>query len=202
MKEKLIIKNLKVIMMLVIFSSFYYCKKQIPTVTNSNSLNHEKSKNYLEIYYPDTVNIKNTYEGIILYKSHLDTITTELFKKGDTIRLVTLYIQDNKTLFPNDFEHILKSKECDTFYPLNDGGEIKFEHKFNSLGINYLEGVLEDEVIYKETDTSSGLRILTKFSHINLPVFVTDDKNLIDSFFKEEIKNTKPDKNDIKEIKI
>ena len=50
----------------------------------------------------------------------------------------------------NEYEHILKSEKCDTFYSLNNDGEILFEHEFKKTGTTFLEGVLEDEVVFRE----------------------------------------------------
>jgi hypothetical protein len=183
-------KKTKFTIIIVILICFNCCKKPKSNQLEKDNLKEELQKEYLDFHFPDTVNIKYEYEGILYYKSSLDTITTDFFSKGDTMRLLTLYLKENKKLITNDFEHILKSKISDTFYSLKDNGEIVFKHKFNKLGINYLEGVLEDEVLLKKSDTAK-LRIITNYSHITLPVFVTDKENIIDSFYS---KNEKTDK--------
>ena len=64
-------------------------------------------------------------------------------------------------------------------------GEIIFDFKFEAIGKTYLEGVLEDEIIINSSD-SSDLRIIKITNHINLPIFVTDDKYIIDNDFSKE----------------
>ena len=173
--------------MLILLLTIVSCKKE----TDQNNLlvpkNIESKVDdyYLKFYFPDTVNINHVYHGGIFYKGALDTITSKFFVKGDTMRFLSFYLKDNKSHIKNRFEHILKSKEIDTFYSLEDNGDILFEHKFNNLGINYLEGVLLDEVLINTSDTS-GLKIHSKYNHITLPVFVTDDENIIDSFYKDK----------------
>jgi len=165
---------------------FFSCKKTIDNTFNKKNVDSSDTREYfLDFYFPDTVNIKNVYEGEIIYKGVLDTITPILFVNDDTLRIVSLYIKDNTKLIKNDYEHIIKSQESDTFYPTKEKNKILFKYSFNRLGVNYLEGVLEDEVYIKTADTSA-LRIITNYNHITLPVFVTDDENIIDSYFKEE----------------
>lgn len=165
------------------FSTSCKHNKKVPDKAKTN--NHREY--YLDVYFPDTVTINNTYEGNIVYKGILDTITTKLFVEGNSMRLLTLYLKNNKTLIKSSYNHILKSKEKDTFYPSKNENnyDIFFEYKFKNLGINYLEGILEDEV-YLNTNDTSKLRIITKYNHITLPVFVTDNENIIDSYFKDD----------------
>ena len=195
-------KNLPLIILFMLFVTFISCKKDIKTNIDSNkSMENNELKEYLNFYFPDTVYIKNVYEGVINYKSELDTITPDFFVIGDTMRILSFYLQDNKNQIPNNFDHILKSKRIDTFYSLTDDGEILFTHKFKKLGINYLEGVLVDEVLIDEADTL-GLRIITKYNHITLPVLVTDNDSIMDSFVKEDIKARVFDKSKIIQNKI
>ncbi len=167
--------------------TFNCCNKPKTNQFKNDNLKIDLQKDFLNFRFPDTVNIKYEYEGILYYKSSLDTITTDFFTKGDTMRLLTFYLKENKNQTTKDYEHILKSKLSDTFYPLKNNGEILFKHKFNKLGTNYLEGVLEDEVIFKTSDTSK-LRVVTNYKLITLPVFVTDKDDIIDSLYDENEK--------------
>ncbi|WP_412560632.1 hypothetical protein [Winogradskyella sp. MIT101101] len=176
-----ITKNIIFIILLIF--SFEGCKKNKGEfLKQKKELNNDKEY-YLDLYFPDTVSINNIYEGEIIYMSPLDTITTEILKKGDTMRIMALFLKDNERHIKDSYEHILNSKEIDTFIP-NNSNNIPIKYKFKKLGVNYLEGVLEDKVYLKDSDTSK-LRIISRHSHITLPIFVTDDDNIIDSYFKE-----------------
>ena len=172
------IKNLLFILTIALFMC---CKNE---AHKSNVVKQSEKEYFLDLYFPDTVNIRNIYEGEIIYKSALDTITTKLFVKGDSLRMLTLYLKSNIKLIQDDYDHILRSNKVDTFIPYTSD-KIVFKYKFERLGVNYLEGVLEDEIYFKESDTSK-LRIITKYNHIILPVFVTDDETIIDSYFRPE----------------
>jgi hypothetical protein len=173
------------LVILVLIFGLISCKndKEIKSETRGSSRKEIKEEYFLDFYFPDTVQVNKTYEGEIIFKSPLDTITKELLVEGDTMRIIALYLKDNHTLLDDDFEHILASKEVDTFVP-NNSKSLKFIFKFNELGNQYLEGVLQDEVYFTTNDTT-GLRIITRNSHINLPILVTDNKELIDSYFKK-----------------
>lgn len=177
--------NLICILSLFLIISFSCKEKRNNILNENNDYNVNIREYFLDFYFPDTVNIKHVYEGKIIYKGVLDTITSKLFVKGDTLRIITLYIKDNIKYIKDDYEHILKSQVSDTFYANKGSNDILFEYSFNKLGVNYLEGVLEDEVYITASDTSE-VRIITKYNHITLPVFVTDDENIIDSYFKSE----------------
>jgi sigma54-dependent transcription regulator len=101
------------------------------------------------------------------------------------ILVLTLFLKENKTKILDEYEHILKSSKTDTFYPMGSNGEIIFDFKFASIGKTYLEGVLEDEIVINTSDTTD-MRIIKITNHINLPIFVTDDKDIIDNDFSKE----------------
>jgi len=128
---------------------------------------------FLDFYFPDTVKLNAKYFGKILYKSSLDSITTELFKEGDSLRILALYLRKKKSIEGSNYKNIINAVEKDTFVPYKSDS-IAFNLKFINKGLNYIEGVLEDKIYLKEADTSE-MRIITKYHYITVPVYVDEN---------------------------
>lgn len=96
------------------------------------------------ISFPDTVKLNKLYNGKVFYKSQLDSITTS-FKDSDKSRY-TLLMQYQTKDINYDFAELSKRVK-DTFGALNNREIPFYDVKFNSIGVNYIDGIIYDSVI-------------------------------------------------------
>lgn len=171
-----------IIYFLLISNCVKETKKVVKHETKQTSYNERNRKTFFDFYFPDTVHIDKTYDGLILYKSYLDTLTPKIYEERDTMRLLSFHLVKMKNdTYIIDFKDIIESEKADVF-AAKSKDSIPFKVKFEKTGEHYLEGVLKDEVYYATQDQDHPLEILRKFKHVKFPVFVTDDKSVIDTY--------------------
>lgn len=135
------------ILLLIISSIFSFCKKEqiyndkkIAVKTTSLS---EITANFK---FPDTVKLNTYYDGEIVYKSILDTITKNVLEEVNGIDRYVIFSLTT-TKHSNFSINELRKMKLDTFGAV-DNNLIPFHKiKFTELGTNYIHGILNDQAI-------------------------------------------------------
>ncbi|QXP58418.1 hypothetical protein [Olleya sp. HaHaR_3_96] len=173
----------KIVLMLSFVSLVIGCKndktlKDNLKLDNKNMFDTKRST-YFDFYFQDTVHVNKTYRGVIAYKSYLDTITP-LQIDGKSSRLTVFYVNHNTEQIMDSYNHIIKDPKSLLFSSdLRDS--IYFEYSFKQTGRYFLEGVLENEVLFETGDYEEPIETVTNYNHVTFPVFVTDDENIVDT---------------------
>ena len=113
---------------------------------------------------PDTLSSGNTFDGKIEYESALDTIALS----DKTERLTLFYLSSDVS--PSVDIKKIKDKEHEIFTSKKPG-YIEFKYSVENRGVNYLTGIIEDEVYlsdYKDGKT----RIITNNIKISKQIYV------------------------------
>ena len=119
------------------------CKKdEIKTIDTKVKKNKTDNFN-VKIDFPDTVYVNKYYNGQIEYKNILDTITTKVLDVKNP-----RYIQYASTITKNVNynEEYLKKIKLDTIYTNSNRFIPLTVILFKELGINYIDGIITDEV--------------------------------------------------------
>ncbi|MET3020162.1 hypothetical protein [Flavobacterium hydatis] len=99
-----------------------------------------------KIEFPDTVYIDQLYDGMVKYKSMLDTITTSFDDKKKN-RYVIFYLTIVDKPDP-DYKHL---KKVASKFGADNNKEISiYDIKFTKTGIYYIDGIINDFVIINE----------------------------------------------------
>ncbi len=163
----------------IVFLIFISCKKELKKdsefqkdATNKNTIEgteEDKEQNILEysIFFYDTVYVNKSYKGYIYFKNVFDTLNT---KQGD--QRFTLYYSKITDRLITDYPTFKKQK-LDTFGARNNH-EIPIKFKFDKLGVNYVDGFLEDEIYIPIKNDSTKVRVVTQDARITFKVFVKD----------------------------
>lgn len=150
--ETVIIKNMNQKLILLLFSLVIFSCKQENKLKQNNKSKSQVNKEQLIEYkfdFPDTVFINEKYNGIIDYKSILDTITTSFDDKKNS-RYVLFLLSISKEKPDYDFEY-LKKHIKDTFGALNNRIINVTNVEFSEVGEFYIDGIINDLVAI-ETD--------------------------------------------------
>lgn len=149
-------KRNRFIIILIISVSMMSCKDEV----NTRML---KPNNFIiSVDFPDTVVINKLYNGKINYANDLDTITTSLndVKKYRFIDYAFL-----RTNTVNYNETHLKTIVTDTFTSETNRVIPLYNISFDKLGVNYLDGIITDEVAIengaKDNNGKPMTRIIT-----------------------------------------
>lgn len=127
-----------VFFLIVISLILISCNKEKKTAGNNKIINHE-----INIVFPDTVFLNELYNGKINYKNDLDSIDTSLSNEKK-YRYIDYYFVKTKNINYTD-EH-LKKITTDTFTAEHYKSIPLYSIRFDSLGINYIDGIIVDEV--------------------------------------------------------
>lgn len=140
-------------------------------------------RSYNDIYkisfvFPDTVFVNELYDGKINYKNDLDTIDTTLnnLKK---YRYIDYYFLKTKNVDYSD--EYLKEITTDTFTAVHHRSIPLYAIRFDSLGVNYIDGIITDEVMIengaKNNMGKPMTRIITNEFRATKKVFVIKNRN-------------------------
>lgn len=140
-------KILMGIILLVINSS---CKRNDSDSQNlKQQLDIKKHKNEIvefEFDFPDTVHKNKPYDGKIIYRSVLDTVTTAFNnEKSGKSRYILYSLTKVKNINYN--EDYLRTIAIDTFGATNNREIPFYDIKFDQTGIYYIDGIINDNVI-------------------------------------------------------
>jgi hypothetical protein len=135
------------ILLLIISSIFSFCKKENidndeKTVTKITPLS-EITANFK---FPDTVKLNKYYNGEIVYKSILDTLTTNVLEEINGIDRYVIFSLIT-TKHSNYSINELRKMKLDTFGAVDNNLIPFYKIKFTELGTNYIYGILNDHAI-------------------------------------------------------
>jgi len=167
---------MKYILYFILILFFVSCKQENNNLKNKNP----KKANYTsyssksaswDLYFPDTIILNRKYDGRIVYKGILDTITTSFEDEHSRYVRVVLMTSDKLNV---DIETLRKTKK-DTFGAVNYR-EIPFYNiSFKKLGVNYIHGYIIDHAFLDAKGTKpedSLVRMIEREVTINCEVFV------------------------------
>ncbi|WP_347053592.1 hypothetical protein [Flavobacterium olei] len=166
------------ILILTISFFMFSCKNETKKDLSSKKYVHAT----FNINFPDTVDINKYYEGKIYYKSDLDTITTVLNEiVGKKSRMIEYSFVTTKLIVHDDEK--LKKLTTDTMFTKSNRF-IPLFTKFDKLGINYIDGIIKDEVWIDTIEIINNrkekrTRIITNEFRATKKVFVISNRNKI-----------------------
>jgi hypothetical protein len=147
-------KEVKIISIFILLLIIFSCKKnddaiEKETVVKKNEIENKIFSNNLvqfEFDFPDTVCINKSYNGKIKYRGILDTITTDFNLEGDSpkSRYIMFLFTKTKNIDYN-IKHLSKIK-LDTIGALDNNTILLSDMKFTELGVNYIDGIINDNV--------------------------------------------------------
>ena len=147
-KDTLNNKFLLVVSLFTLQLLTYSCqenKKDLNESYQVNELYFDKRIDY-KIEFPDTVYTDKLYQGIIRYKSLLDTITTS-FDDKEKLRYVIFYSTIAEKINPDHADVKKTGKE----YGASNNREIFFDDIiFTKPGDYYIDGIIHDFVFIDE----------------------------------------------------
>lgn len=151
------------------------CKKKESVVNEQKTKEYSQKQIEFKVEFPDTLYVNQSYDGVIGYKSVLDTIITTFGdrKKNRYTRFIL-----TTTNNPNyDYKH-LKQTVKDTFGALNNR-EIPFYNiKFAKPGIYYIDGIINDivliDTITKHKSENDLLRLIENEERVTHRVVVIE----------------------------
>lgn len=167
-------KTIKIFLLssfLIIFS----CQKDKskPKIPNRES----NTQIEFEIDFPDTVYVNKLYDGEIKYRSGLDSIITTFGDKQKN-RFTRFIVAKPTTNISYNFEN-LRKKVKDTFGALNNRIIPFYDIKFSKLGVNYIDGIIDDIVLIdtiKKAKDNDSLLLLRNEKRVTHKVYVIDKK--------------------------
>lgn len=119
------------------------CKNEKKDTSYSKKNVIQNSIEY-KVDFPDTIYVNQLYDGTIIYKSTLDTITPIFGNRKEN--RYTRFILTTTDNINYDFEY-LKQIVKDSFGAVNNREIPFYDIKFNSPGIYYLDGIINDNIL-------------------------------------------------------
>lgn len=164
----------RLIIILLPILLFISCKKEIESKNVKNII--ENPIEY-SIEFPDTVIVNELNDGVIKYKSKLDTIITT-FGDRQKNRYTRFILTATKN--PNyDFKH-LKLVVKDTFGAINNRSIPFYNIAFSKLGVYYLDGIINDNVLIninrKDQDGDNLSRFVEQEVRVTKKVIVINNR--------------------------
>lgn len=160
---------MKKIVILSIIVSFFNCDKK--------TVKYKEDELLVKLNFTDTVYINELNDGYIEIKNHFDTITTSLL---DSKKLRFLYFEFFITKNPTKINDniLIKKMVTDTFVAETNRLIPLYSLEFKELGVNYIDGLITDEVIIEKGvilyDGSIGDKIITNEFRITKAVYVKE----------------------------
>ncbi len=141
----------KLIILIVLSSSIFLalCCKDNKEINNEELINkkiyEESNRKVIEfkIKFPDTLYVNQPKDGVIEYKSILDTLTTTF--GGQEKNRYTRFILTTTNDVNYDYKH-LKRIVKDTFGAINNRTIPFYNIKFTKPGVYYIDGLINDIV--------------------------------------------------------
>lgn len=159
---------------MIMFLLLISCKDEKKIVKKDKDVNSE-----ININFPDTVYINVGYDGIINYKNDLDTLTSDIRKLQKNTRFLEYTLLVTKDINYNDSD--LKKIAKDTFVAKNNRLIPLYNIRFDKLGLNYMDGMITDEVIIqngaKGKNGEPMDRIITHEFRVTKKVVVIEEKD-------------------------
>ncbi|PKQ46765.1 hypothetical protein [Confluentibacter flavum] len=166
--------NIKLIACIIIFSlNLISCRKEENKKIKSRA---EMAYIEFEFDFPDTVYLNKKYHGEIKYKSGFDEIITTFNDKHKN--RYTRFIAAKTTSDINYSVERLRKIATDTFGAIDNRTIPFYDIKFSKLGVNYIDGIINDIVLIvpKDTDKNEYYPLLRNEIRATHKVFVIDEK--------------------------
>ncbi|WP_264530378.1 hypothetical protein [Flavobacterium sp. N502540] len=156
----------------ILLLSFLICLTSCKKDSNDIKLDKEKSF-YVNINFPDTVYRNSSYNGKINYRNALDTITVSLNDPKKYRFIDFAFLRTDNISYNEDY---LKKIVTDTFTSENNRIIPLYNIFFNKLGVNYIDGIITDQVSIEGGGTDKYgkpmTRIITNEFRVNHKVIV------------------------------
>ena len=168
---------MKYLLISIFFFSFLSCRKEVDNKMKADVVQTDFMPD-IEFIFPDTVFLNKSYNTLIKYQDReLDTFNikadSELEEDGKARFLFYLLMKTNSITEKLTF----KNKKVDTFVSKTNTEVLIKNLKFNKLGLNYIDGLLTDEIYITLDD--EDIRIITKEYRITKKVIVIDSTLVI-----------------------
>jgi hypothetical protein len=160
----------KVIPLIVLFS-LLGCKKE--KQETSRELIYVNEGMSFIFDFPDTVIVNKEYNGRIIYKNILDTLTTDLSNHPDSIKTRYIIYSLAKTKDLRNYEKSLKKIAIDTFGAIDYRTIPLFKIKFTEKGVNFIDGFITDSG-YIDLPGKDSVRVISDEFRISHKVVVID----------------------------
>lgn len=170
-------------LIILLFSAFVIISCKEEKEVNENELNNNKMTNEgrdnnvieFEIKFPDTIFVNQSVDGVIEYKSILDTITTSF--GGEEKNRYTRFILTTTDDIDYDFKY-LKRIVKDTFGARNNRTIPFYDIKFTKSGIYYIDGLINDVVFIdlytKDSEGNELFRLIENEERVTHKVIVVE----------------------------
>jgi hypothetical protein len=122
-----------------------------------------------KVDFPDTVKLNKTYDGVIYFKSGLDSVITTFGDKKKNRYARFIVAKTHERI--NDVEE-LRKVVVDTFGALSNRKIPFYDIKFNKPGTYYLQGIIDDIVLIDTADTEFK-PLLRNENYVFKKVYVT-----------------------------
>lgn len=162
------IKNLILTLFIVLLIS---CDKKVQQQNEEIIYNNENMSFIFD--FPDTVRINKEYNGIIIYKNILDTITRDLSNSKDSIKNRYIIYSLAKTTDLKNSTASLRKIAVDSFGAIDNRTIPIFKIKFNTTGVHFIDGFITDNGYIKDIKKDS-IRIITNEFRVAHKVIVVD----------------------------
>ncbi|MBS7232522.1 hypothetical protein KHA90_16005 [Flavobacterium psychroterrae] len=164
---------MKNIMLLSFLICLFSCKKE----ENKNIKKKQEDNYSINVDFPDTVYVSKYYNGKINYKNELDTITTKLLDINKP-RFLEYGFTLTRNITYNETH--LKKIETDTMIAENNRMIPLYSIRFKQLGVNYIDGMVTDEVNIenggKNEKGEPMTRVITNEFRVTKKVIVIEKK--------------------------
>ena len=164
------IKNL--IPLLLFSLLFVSCENKEREITKE-IIYHNEDMSFI-FDFPDTVFVNKEYNGVIIYKNILDTITTDLSNSNPTKNRYIIYSLA-KTKDLRNSEKSLMKIAIDTFGAVDNRTIPLFKIKFNEVGVHFIDGFITDTG-YIDIPTKDSVRVITNEFRVSHKVVVIAKK--------------------------
>lgn len=167
----------KMVLFVFILLIFDACKEANKATEYKPRQGHSARARF-DFDFPDTLIIDKVYDGKINYQGILDTITTNL---DDEKKYRSIYYYCHLTPNISYSDKELKKVITDSLITDTYNNIPLFNISFNKLGVNYLDGIIVDEVMIDTTLLIDGkmqprTRIITNEFRATHKVVVIDKK--------------------------
>jgi hypothetical protein len=136
-------KNILISLFLCLSLLVYSCKNENKIVANSEK-NIFQNQIEFKVDFPDTLYVDQFYDGIINYKSMLDTIITTFGNKNEN--RYTRFILTTSDNINYDFEYLKKIVK-DSFGAVSNREIPFYDIKFSEPGVYYIDGIINDNIL-------------------------------------------------------
>lgn len=161
----------KKIIALIVFFALLGCEKE-KQETNRELIYVNEGMSFI-FDFPDTVFVNKEYNGRIIYKNILDTLTTDLSNHPDSIKNRYIIYSLAKTKDLRNSEKSLKKIAIDTFGAIDYRTIPLFKIKFTEKGVNFIDGFITDNG-YINLYPKDSVRIVTDEFRVSHKVVVID----------------------------